>query len=114
MEKLVKYLNDYEKWKWEKYWRWNYVRGIDKENKNIFASRFPDWAYICEEESRAIIICKGYEFIKWLIDNDKINFANLEDNGDWYDINTENEYLDMLALLSIQDNPIEFLISILK
>ena len=114
MEKLVKYLNDYEKWKWEEYWRWNYVWWIDKENKNIFASRFPDLAYICEEESRAIIICKGYEFIKWLFDNDKINFANLEDNGDWYDINTKNEYLDMLALLSIQDNPIEFLISILK
>ena len=114
MEKLIKLLNDYEEWKWEEYWRWNYVWGIDKENKNIFASRFPDWAYICEEESRAIIICKGYNFIKWLFDNDKINFANLEDNGDWYDINTENKYLDMLALLSIQDNPIEFLISILK
>jgi hypothetical protein len=53
------------------------VWGIDKENKNIFALRFPDLSYICEEESRAIIICKGYEFIKWLVKNNKIDISKL-------------------------------------
>ena len=123
MEKLIKYLNDYEKWKWEEYWRWNYVWWINKKNKNIFASRFPDWAYICEEESRAIIICKGYEFIKWLVDNDKI---------DWLKFYGENEYTpiwvnaksdidqvysveeQILMTLAISDTPIEDLISYLK
>ena len=128
MEKLIELLNDYEKWKWEEYWRWNYVWGIDKENKNIFASRFPDWAYICEEESRAIIICKGYDFIKWLVDNDKIDYDKAKgfkllplDTVIWFRLG-ENEkeslnrlnYYKLLMLLSIQDNPIEFLISILK
>ena len=119
MEKLIELLNEYEKWKWEEYWRWNYVWWIDKENKNIFASRFPDWAYICEEESRAIIICKGYEFIKRLVDNDKIDFYNiLKENWkfrkEFYAIENKNEYERLIILLSVEDNPIEFLVSVLK
>ena len=56
-------------------------------------------------------------FIKWLIDNDKIDLMKLkkwiEDNkfycAKWGKITNM-----LLMLLSIQDNPIEFLISILK
>lgn len=64
-------------------------------------------------------------FIKWLVDNDKIDtvlFANelnkvvyLSDfnfrNDEWF---YKTIYKQLLMLLSIQDNPIEFLISILK
>ena len=60
------------------------------------------------------LISKEYWFIKWLVDNDKIDFDKLEDNSDWYFIDLSDNYLEILALLSIQDNPIEFLISILK
>lgn len=60
------------------------------------------------------ILGKRYWFIQWLLDNDKIDFRKLDDNPDWYDINTNREYLDLVALISIQDNPIEFLVSILK
>ena len=69
------------------------------------------------ELNRLIIISKEYEFIKWLVDNDKIDLMKLkkwiEDNkfycAKWGKITNM-----LLMLLSIQDNPIEFLISILK
>ena len=56
-------------------------------------------------------------FIKWLIDNDKIDLMKLkkwiEDNkfycAKWGKITNM-----LLMLLSIQDNPIEFLVSILE
>ena len=55
-------------------------------------------------------------FIKWLVDNDKIDLDKLEDNNDCLVMkeNWANTYKALLMLLSIQDNPIEFLISILK
>lgn len=125
MKKLIELLNEYEKEKSEKFWRWNYVWCIDKEHKSIFASRFPDWAYICEDESRAVIISKGYNFIKRLVKNKKINFSIIPNkikeiwipmkiNWEikyWFD---SSDYYWLLMLLSIQDNPIEFLCSILK
>ena len=71
------------------------------------------------------IISKKFWFIKWLIDNDKVdrNFIDyaeihetkreLESNYQPEDI--ERQYYEkLLMLLSIQDNPIEFLIGILK
>ena len=56
-------------------------------------------------------------FIKWLIDNDKIDLDKLlkgiKENKiycwKWWKVRNM-----LLMLLSIQDNPIEFLISILK
>lgn len=71
------------------------------------------WITICWIHE-TVLISKKFEFIKWLYENDKIDFRKLDDNLDWYDINTNREYLDLIALISIQDNPIEFLISILK
>ena len=61
------------------------------------------------------IISKEYGFIKWLVENDKIDLQQLERKllkiwiykNIWY-------YEWPLMLLSIQDDPIEFLISILK
>ena len=69
-----------------------------------------------KEETR--IISKEYGFIKWLVDNDKIDYHNKIN----YDISlainrvlkktTREERL--LMMLAIQDEPIEFLISCLK
>ena len=71
------------------------------------------------------VICKEFWFIKWLVENDKVdwNFIDyaeihqtkreLESNYELCDI--EKQYYErLLMLLSIQDNPIEFLVSILK
>ena len=70
-----------------------------------------DWV---EEEFPMYVCYKKGEFIKRLIDNYKIDLTKLEDNSDWYWIELWDDAYEVLALLSIQDNPIEFLVSILK
>lgn len=60
------------------------------------------------------IISKKYWFIKWLVENEKIK--------DYYEWNDDIDYVRekywfyeaLLMLLSIQDEPIKFLISLLK
>ena len=58
------------------------------------------------------LISKEYWFIQWLVDNDKIEAHEIRfDNYEW----TEFDKVDStIMLLSIQDNPIEFLCEILK
>lgn len=66
------------------------------------------------------VISKEFWFIKWLVDNDKIDRWKIEEriSGDisLYLDNREYywRYKWLLMLLSIQDEPIEFLVSILK
>ena len=60
------------------------------------------------------IISKEYGFIKWLVDNDKIDIRNSVIISFTSELGKQADYKDVLMLLSIQDNPIEFLISILK
>jgi hypothetical protein len=71
------------------------------------------------------IISKEYEFIKWLVENDKIDLDMVKEKlwipcftrySEWKIICVHDveDYEQLLMLLSIQDNPIEFLISILK
>lgn len=63
------------------------------------------------------IISKELGFIKWLVDNDKIDLVRLSCTAIRYteiidaDFSREDR---ILMILAIQDNPIEFLISILK
>ena len=63
-----------------------------------------------------ILISKKFWFIQRLLEHDKIDFTKLEDNNDYLVMkeNWANTYNDLLMLLSIQDDPIEFLIGILK
>ena len=64
--------------------------------------------------SDSMILSKRFQFVEWLVDNDKIK--------DYYEWNEEidyvrekySEYESLLMLLSINDNPISFLISLLK
>jgi hypothetical protein len=127
MQNLIKLLNEYEEWKSENYTHWNYVWWYDEEFWCIFASRFPDNTFISFDESIAIIICKWYNFIKWLVDNDKIDLEEYKNESGLYTLKViywTDHYIDLLTnkvnsdfllmLLSIQDNPIEFLVSILK
>ena len=55
-------------------------------------------------------------FIKWLVDNDKIDFEWKLNTFRFNSLvdQTLDSYYALLMLLSIKDNPIEFLISILK
>jgi len=53
------------------------------------------------------IISKKFWFIKWLVDNDKIDESKIEIH--WFSF-----YESVLMELAIKDNPIEFLCSVLK
>ena len=75
-----------------------------------------------DEEVSMVIKSKEFWFIKWLVENEKINFEWMNWHANiikhlrdvkkygWEQI---KEWV-VLMLLSIQDNPIEFLVSILK
>ena len=91
--KLLKLLNEYEK------------------ESNLKSEIF--W-----EKSEFIVISKKFWFIKWLVENEKIDFSReweystksieefdwlLRDDSDW-----------LIMLLAIQDEPIRFLCEILK
>jgi hypothetical protein len=64
-----------------------------------------------------IISLQGW-FIKWLVDNDKIDLEKLRDldisDNFNYEYFNKNKSDFLISLLSISDNPIELLISILK
>ena len=71
-----------------------------------------------EEEQFPMYVCyKKGEFIKWLVENEKIDYEKVrswEWNGSrWHFETVQPEYY-IIMLLSIQDEPINFLISILK
>ena len=69
------------------------------------------------------IISKSFWFIKWLVDNDKIDQFYYEnsvrvkkyiDEYEEYDYVFPMDYEQLIMLLSIEDNPIEWLCKILK
>lgn len=72
------------------------------------------WEKITDKEE-ARIISKKFWFIKWLVRNEHIDFKKL-DTPRFNQLvdNTLDSYFALLMLLSIQDEPIDFLISILK
>ena len=57
------------------------------------------------------IFSKRMWFVKWLVENNKIKLWAYD--VEWYHFNIHT-YLDLLMLLSIQDNPMTFMLSILK
>ena len=107
MEKLIELLNEYEK---EKEYR-DYEWIIERKNKERMCWEQSNWAYIDTEEMERIIISKKYWFIKWLVDNDKIDLLRLDNR---IALSEFNKVERVLMFLSIQDNPIEFLCSVLK
>ena len=113
MEKLIELLNEYE-WDWFVSIKWD---------EDFFKDDF-------FKHYTLQTISKSYWFIKWLVDNDKIDFNFVERVWSWdfiydmdspyyysctcKDLNEYNEVDRVLMLLAIQDEPIEFLCSILK
>ena len=104
MEKLIELLNKEmeEKEKtWPKLARFTSYDGINKVfNLNNGCS-------FCVE----FVLSKRYEFIKWLCGNNKIDLLKLDNRIalSWF-----NKVERVLMALTIQENPISFLIDILK
>ena len=70
--------------------------------------------YWTREYSYLTLISKKFGFIKWLVENDKIDFENNYLSISKTYIEEYPRYESLLMLLSISDTPIEDLISYLK
>ena len=102
MQKLIELLNEYEK--------------TLEPNLQI------EWTEVWIKSTPEIVISKKFGFIKWLVDNVKIDrdkvirksdFRPIVKNKFWDLLNPTDER-ELLMLLSISDTPIEDLISYLR
>lgn len=110
MEKLIELLNQYEEEKKsDNHW------GLTYDNELI-------WLWNIRE-ARLSVISKEYWFIKWLVDNDKIDLYMLDSKAHNTDIIIElykyenlkdKDSKRLIMLLSISDTPIDDLILYLK
>ena len=113
MNKLLKLLNEYEEvnqsWK---------IRQFTNKAKKLYRN---GWSYDIAEVN---IISKKFWFIKWLVNNDKIDIdkyyefmtnENIDISNACWELDMDKEfYYELLMILAVQDNSLEFLISILK
>jgi hypothetical protein len=117
MEKLIELFKQHKRETWTSY---EYI--LFRDNDAWLQARcIDDWKeiYIVRQ---AEILSKKMGFIKWLVENDKIDRDKLIEKSDFmpivsnkvWDFFQPTEEQELLMLLSIQDNPIEFLISVLK
>ena len=103
MEKLQELLKEYQlsKWEWVRL-AWPDVEVNDKEELVL----------------EATLISKKYWFIKWLVENEKIDIESYcritSVERKWEKDVYRDEVDSLLMLLAIQDEPIGFLVSILK
>ena len=116
IEKLIELLNEFEP----------YIASDWEHRDNLWGYAY-QWhsAVFPKELAESYIISARYWFIKWLVDNDKIDFDTIPNKIKeiwmpiliqweiqyWFD---SSDLYWLLMVLSIQDNPIEFLVSILK
>ena len=120
MEKLIELLNEYEKEvkKSEKVWSIDNDWDICRQTYE-----WVDYNEYTEYMNTNNLISKSFWFIKWLVDNDKIDLWKIKKlyrKSNEHSIHTYpimykySDYESLLMLLSIQENPISFLISVLK
>ena len=97
--KLLELLNEYDSW-WDYddyYWPYQYWQDTD--------------AY---QYGKYYLVSRDYWFIKWLVENDKIDLLQL-DNRIALSMSVEfNKVERVLMALSISDTPIEDLVSYLR
>ena len=117
MEKLIELLNEYEEcWK-EKNWmlwcRWENLTGMP-----VARSEYDDEII---DNSDLLLTSRKHGFIKWLVDNDKIDrkkaHEKIKELGKdywWFDIYSWIVENCLLMLLAISDSPIDFLCEIIK
>ena len=129
MNKLIELLNQFEVEKWENSAHWQTMKARRRE-WHIWQLESIFGTLMSERESRLSITSKSYWFIKWLVENDKIDTQNLitymkwtnltfnkVPSTDWVGIDKiwNKFYTEtLLMLLSISDTPIEDLISYLE
>lgn len=103
MEKLLELLNEYmPNMKWEERRNWTEIF-TNIHNSNLF---------ICYTER---VISKRFGFIEWLYNHKKMTLERLKISDLYWDINDWVWAVDNIIMhLSISENPIEFLISMLK
>jgi hypothetical protein len=117
MEKLIELLNEYEKVREKS----EYQKLSNKEYKWFSSYFFPlcfwhkedfSWAMTNEfgEWTEEVICSKQFWFIKWLVENEKIDKSKVFSFIDTVD----KPYEDILCLLALSDEPIKDLISFLK
>ena len=120
MEKLIELLNEYEKVREMEIWTFELGKipyrewSLDMWDL-VFEPNYKDKKYedCIWDTANSVLISKSFWFIKWLVENDKIDLDKLEKK-----VLKENlirkfdEWL--LMLLSISDTPIEDLVSYLK
>ena len=124
MEKLIELLNEYHHfnsdliyyWWDEEYERVYFHTELPEEQKKKLAKAGIDDEWIDEQRVYDEWICsKKFWFIKWLVENDKIDRKKLEySDSDCTVYRSDTTYEMLLMLLSISDTPIEDLILYLK
>jgi hypothetical protein len=124
MEKLIELLNEYGHtsscWPFETY---RIEPATDYISSYLVLSRDDNWEWDWKDWHLPIprLISKEYWFIKWLVENDKIDFhiwsrwEKYLEYPIWSDnLDEVHDYKDIIQRLSISDTPIEDLISYLK
>lgn len=112
MEKLIELLYEYNKIAENKLWLITSVKELWEE---IWFDKGKEI-----EKYQTYIISKSYGFIKWLVDNDKINWWRIENNQDyaeylWSSLPIEEYGVEiLLMLLAIADDPINYLCCIIR
>ena len=112
MEKLLQLLNEYQTQRGSKFKFSSY----DERSQSFL---LVDSNEVLWEET---IISKKFWFIQWLADNDRIDYYKVGEIVDTYKWSLREKayvvsdcvYESMLMILAIQDDPISFLVSILK
>lgn len=127
MDKLIRLINEYGHT--NNCWPFQTCRiepATKWESSYLVLSRDDNWEWDWKDWHLTItrLISKEYWFIKRLVEKDKIDTMKLEKiwyektvyGYDWQyrEIVEYSDYEALLMLLSIQDEPIEFLVSILK
>ena len=109
MEKLIELFKEYVDN------HWTDTKDIEKE---YWVIDYWQWfQYWTREYLYEIIVSKKFWFIKWLVENEKIDIDKVEEKSEYKFIKNgwwEHIIEDVLMLLAIEDEPINFLISILK
>jgi len=120
MKKLIELLNEYGKtsncWPFE---TCRLEQATEWNSSYLVLSRDDNWEWDWKDWHLEVprLISKEYGFIWWLVENDKIDDDKCDVINDIYNDELPSKYTRydaILMWLAIQDNPIEFLISILK
>ena len=100
MEKLIELLKEYIE---------NYGNDVKvREEENYILDTWIEFVYWNRVYLYETIISKKFWFIKWLVENEKI------DLDEFSIIDGFDDYESLLMRLAIDDEPLEFLASILK